>query len=519
MRFDRLFPKKLFSTKEGRAVFSTAVDQLLGLADDLTKKKPGWNAFIKGLRAGAKVGGVTYEWMEASRPDSQTKPAFDSGWEQRKVAEYVDRASDNQLFGDAVDAQFAKRLGVRISDSTRQLIAKDPELSELLRQAGITITRDGSAFVNVGKATAEMEDELESVRKVVEDISGKLDEVLAAQAKQAEDENQAVAWDGSAQQAKTKEELQDELRQWRHELAGAGAAVSLLSQLVGFIDPRAGNALSVVGTATIDVANAVLDYLNNRLEFPDLATSSGLILTGNIAGAVMSIAKVFLAGVFPPSIEDQILAEVRELREDVRTLNKEMHERFDRLEERFVVLFDVVLDGFNDLNLRTRRIDNGIGHLAHSLSDVQQQLGSFERDITEFIQDTNHQSVWNALNLGIGYSKTTGRRMSRTEFINFENTFYTHGVTSAVAASWSVGPQLSQRSSDVLAELRKYPLDVNMNYVLKLAGVSADTVANPVEWKLAADAYTRLYLENGRLAAMIDPGRLQRLYAVGRASQ
>jgi hypothetical protein len=248
-----------------------------------------------------------------------------------------------------------------------------------------------------------------------------------------------------------------------------------------------------------------------------LFKQSTVIATGNMLGAVVSVASLF--GDKQPSPEQMILQEIGQLR-------NEMHDRFDRVDRGLNLIFTTMHDRFDQIDVQLGRISGDIHELRRSLASLSVSLQRIEQNNFVFLDSLGRRPLLSAINGSLGYRERTGRPMPyEPSFVDAENPFYTWG-TSTVYDALAAGPQQRDfRDSQVFDELEALPLDSNLNYLngwLQANGhpaLSAKGLPGMRDWLFAARSYATLGLENPQHLSRINQGRIQTLDAVGHEMQ
>jgi len=223
-------------------------------------------------------------------------------------------------------------------------------------------------------------------------------------------------------------------------------------------------------------------------------------------GAVLNLTN--LVGLGQSSPEQQILAELDGLRNQVDNLRTEMHERFDRIDAGLNEIFQVLVTNFQSVNFKVDNINANLDSVSRRLAttqaaiyEVSVRVDRIERLLSVYFADSANDTVSEYTDRCLQNPRMTERR----PFPECESYFLRRGTQQAVTDTASVGPPLNQRQfgdKDLVTEL-EYPLEKNITYISHFLydnvsdSIPALTnVANPVDWATAAAAYYRLAVEN-----------------------
>lgn len=418
--------------------------------------------------------------------------------------------------GEAFRAIEGDKIIDHILDSADKLLEEYPDLP-IPPEIRDGIEADGTIKISLNDLKALSEEEFAKLHGSIDDMQETLNQI---------DKNQAVILDYLKNQ-ELKEKWQATMKKKAAEqqaiLDGVKTSITVVTSLVGQIDPKVAKELNVVGNSALQVGVAVNGWLKavSGLKGLDKVTSmSTLVLTGNVLGAVMNIVSLF--GDSKPTPEQQILEEIGKLRQQVDKLRQEMHGRFDRIDAELNAIYTTMNERFHQIDIQLGKITGDIQEVQHSLLDLDLRLSRIERNNFEFLNTLGRRPLLDAINGGLGYEERTGVPMPyQPDFIAFENTLHGWG-TIHVFDAVNAGPtQRDYSDSQLLAELSAYPLDSNINYlngwltVHGLPPLATERIASPRDWNFASRAYTQLGLEWPDHMEQINPQRQVTLSQVG----
>ncbi len=408
----------------------------------------------------------------------------------------VNMAKDDAhpLFRTAQNLIFAAQTAPT-SATAQQIIEANPTLG-LIRGVNALIDSNGEIRTSVehltdltvsalGTVIAQQKEAQQTLQHVES-----LQQDILAYAKDADTRQREAA----AAQAKAQREQQ--------LLSAETAALNILSSLIGLGDPKGAKLVKAVGTATLQVANGVVQFaeLATRMGGLDKAIGSmaGAALTGNIVGAVFALLPVFTGAKDP---NQEILEQIGALRQQVADLGQVMSGRFDRVDRSLNTIYSSMLTQFARLDLVTQRIDHGVADTQRQLVLISDRLVDLEGGLWSSLSDGFRRPLWNRIDEALGYAERTGRPLSKADYLAADSAFYTWSTRHAFDQA-STGPRVRDYHLDRIGpELSAYPLDVNINYlaalpaVLSLSPLSGQALPNPHDWVLGARAYLALTMD------------------------
>ena len=393
----------------------------------------------------------------------------------------------------------------------------------------------GQIDTNVKELKQQVTKEFAALNDRIDDIEDELDDIAAQQrdfaAYIANQKARQDAMDAANAKAAKNQTY----------LATRQAATYLMTTLLSAVDPRAGQAFEVVAEAEFQIADSMNAFLESAagLGLGDaLASTSGLVLTGNIVGAVMKVLPL-LAGGPGGSPEQAILEQIALVRKDIADLRQQMNDRFDRVDREIGQVYSALGTQLAKIDTRLGEIHGDLATIESVLLKQQNDLSRFEGNIYAALSAGFRRPLSDAIDESLGYATRTGKPLPFGSFAHFEHLFYAWGVSDAFDSA-SVGPDAGHRPLDaahVESQLTEFPLDQNLNYLNALlaagpTGALGDAARqhpvapfleapapNPGDWALAARAYGRLAEESPKYARKVPASRGQQLIKVGEELQ
>jgi hypothetical protein len=192
----------------------------------------------------------------------------------QQMGEIADIAASNSYFAQSFDQIFSGALGVSIRDDARTVFNKDLNLPEYFRRSA---NADGSLSIDVAGLHLVYADQSQRMNQA---SAGALD--IAKFVDQAQRKSllsnaslrtilESVPADVQAQQ-RLKYENNEQM------IGTAGAAITLASNLAGFIDSKTAREMSIAGGAGVQIASAI-----NELALGSLTVTGSLFeLSGTV---------------------------------------------------------------------------------------------------------------------------------------------------------------------------------------------------------------------------------------------
>ncbi len=435
---------------------------------------------------------------------------------QEYMAVVHDCARQNPTFAAQFDALHAARLSANIRDGALTLLQKNPTflLPAVLVQS---IQPDGSSLLSLNQVNAIGAGGLSELNATMDEMIAAAKEIDGKQKGVVEYNNDPQKKEEAIKLAKEKAAKTEE--QYKKAQSAINAAAGLISQY----DPTLGKQFKTMTSSYLTVVKAVNTWLEATAGLSTLDSIFSLstaTMTGDVVGAVMNIVSLFGAGKSTP--EEQILAEIGKLRQQVNQLRQEMHTRFDRIDAQLNAIYTTMQQRFDQVDIQLGVINGNLREVQRSLIDLDLQLSQFERNNFELLNVLGRRPLLDAINAGLDYQRVTGQAMPyQPTFVGFERTFHTWGTVHAFDPLNTGPTQRDFTDGALFHELTTYPLDTNLNYLngwLPLHGlppIAGGMLANPRDWLLASRAYTQLGAEWPQHMAQIDAAELNELMAVG----
>ena len=437
--------------------------------------------------------------------------------EEATLQAVLDLAKQNAAFAQAYDLLSLADMKVSMKDiDAAAMLGKHPTMYITARIRN-NIAPNGTVSISMQELTQLSSSEFAQLDASLTNLRSTLNTINANQENFLEYMNDQKKREAMQALAKAAADENKEMLEMRN------TAFSVIAGFIGHFDPNMGKQTRTILESYGKIGDALDKWLEAtaKLKTVDAIFSmSTVVMTGNILGAVMNIVSLF--GASKPTPEQQILAEIAKLRQQVADLHKDMSRRFDRIDQQLNVIFTTMNERFNLIDIKLGKINGNVQEIQRTLVGMSLALSRIERNTYEFLDAAHRRPLLTAINGGIDYQARTGAAMPyQPDFVDHENTFQTWGTVHAFDAL-SAGPTQRNFGDDqVLAELSAYPLDANINYLNGwlvahgLTPFASNRLANLRDWTFASRAYARLALDWPDHISRINPNRQAGLDQVG----
>ncbi|MEU8422112.1 hypothetical protein AB0C15_14675 [Micromonospora sp. NPDC048835] len=415
---------------------------------------------------------------------------------------------------NAWNAVLGAPAGVDIT-STYDQLTQDPGLSHVDLDAILALQGDSAAYVAAAKQ------QLASLHAQLLGLSLEIRLEIG-------DNNQKCPPEGppsAACTAAAKKAAEDRDKDRQQTISDIKAGVGMVSTIIGFADPDAGKKSKVIGEAVLTTISAISKYaaaITGRGLAGSIFSTATLAMTGNVFGAVMSIVGLF--GSSGPSLDAQILAQVKALRDEVRALGDEMRASFARVEAQINTVYANMMAQFDKLNAAIAGNTAQITLVQQQVAQLGLRLEDIAATVLAAIGDATLHDARADINKYIGYRENFGQPIpTYNEFVGPENEFHLTATQLASGAAFVVPrTDADNPSIDPTTVLNSFGEARSINYLARVASgrdssmVEPSTpVGNPTVWNLGAQAYAMVMLQNPTYAAQVSAGRAAQIEAEG----
>ncbi|SBT43748.1 hypothetical protein [Micromonospora narathiwatensis] len=433
------------------------------------------------------------------------------GLQDRVWGELGRRGQSDSALAAAWDGYFGSRLNVSVNASFDQLAA-DPGLTNWLNLHTILENQTNSAIY--------LQEVREAFQRALGQVDGKIDQLIA-ELGALSDKYPAVVG-GPTPTAEDQAAAQAKAANFQAQIEAAGAAVSILSTLAGFVDPKLGRDIGLVGKAAISIASSVNSYLPTVVGLKlgqALTSASTLVLTGNIVGSVMTLLPMFTNDRSPDQL---IMEQLAGLRTDIAQLQDRMTARFDRIETALLQMYGDMLVQFGRVFDEFQKVRDNLADIEHRLFLLDDKIDTFAAATQAALTSIATQDVRGNINRYVSYKENYGQDIpTYQEYTTPENSFHFTATGLSFDDTFTL-PSSAFASADPSTVVNSYQPAGSINYLTWLAQRYDPTfpqlsgkVANPSVWALGARSYATLSLQNLDYAKRVSASRAQQVRNVG----
>lgn len=421
------------------------------------------------------------------------------GTSEESMGPILKRIEVNQLFALGVMAKLKKSLHTDLTSSRDQLLARMDGLGGDMQQLKKMILRSSQAQGDLQVGMDEMLDQ-------VSGLFGEMNDGFAAQAQATAElqrltrhtlgiltnqEARRVAEKVLQRKAEDRanEEALDELRE-----RGIKSSIYLLSTIVGQNDPALAKKITAVSSGFFQLKDALKLFNNDQKKATGWATAA---LSANVVG--IGLALVQSMQDTGPTADELILEQLGVIRDMIRDLGEQMHDRFDRVDESLNTIY-------TDFSLRFDAIDFRLGVIQGQIDGLQRAVDEINAKV-DAIQRAQYLLAQENRLFGIDESREQMRRydpvsnpMSADTFTSLSGRFFSFQLNDARRDTFSPLTGLSTDDAGVVDALGKAGgLPGAVRYLAALAGdrpwpAGRFVTANlsPVAWEMGVHLYLDL---------------------------
>ncbi|EEP70690.1 hypothetical protein MCAG_01017 [Micromonospora sp. ATCC 39149] len=304
---------------------------------------------------------------------------------------------------------------------------------------------------------------------------------------------------------------------------GLGSTVSVLSTLVGFVDPGFGKQLETIGKAVVTSVTAINTYMMTVLGqgLGTAAVAMGTaVMTGNLLGAAVSLIGLFTGGGDPNAA---IRAEIGKLRDQINRLAQGIDKRFDRIESALREMYSGLVAQLGELLKTLDEVRANLGRIATQLQTIERKVDSMALATHVALENIARSELNSVITTYVHHREITGQPIP-----DYVNTYYPKAesptfkfATVDAAQEGTFTAPAGTSLADPVGVLDLYLPEGSINYLSqwarnKVGGTwTTGPVANAAAWNTAARVYNILQLENPAYAVQVSPGRAAAVAVAG----
>ncbi len=466
-----------------------------------------------------------------------------AGASREVYSQAVDLSKEAQGFGKAFDALWSDDLSASIYADSPTLIRNSPTLQRLNTVVSL-IDSSGRVLVKAGALVDLVQKQLGKLNVVASNARGTMAVIDKIQ---KEAGNLVDGLYNPDAMKKAKDAGDKALKDLEPQFNGARAGLGVLTKFVGFFDKDLAVDIEKIGGATIRIAEAGVKFIGAIASlaagaaFPPLGV---ITLVGSLVGAVAEVFDIFGdASEASPPPDQIIIDQITLLRQEVQDLRKEMHGRFDRIDQALTKIYDEMTARFDKIDVVLANIDQNVEVVKTTVSEVQSTLHAQQRQLTVLehnllaaVEAVAQQDFWKDVNATMPYRGRAPEIVDLASYSKFENSFHSYATLhSRNAAALLNAPSdaeynddewVANNLADGTGQLRSVDSYINFLRLLpakrsgwSLPKLSDEELANPRRYAIATRAWTQLTLDYPSYAAEIDarePDRRENIVKPGR---
>ncbi|GAA2838235.1 hypothetical protein GCM10010452_78000 [Crossiella cryophila] len=275
-----------------------------------------------------------------------------------------------------------------------------------------------------------------------------------------------------------------------------------LAFIAGLIDPDFGKRITKFADGAVKVAYAVNKAVTAFTLINSAFSLATAAFTGNVIGAISSLIGVF--GVGGPTIEQQIMEQIKAMREQLEKLQQNMNDRFDKVDAKLDNMYNRMLDEFRKLEKDVAWVRQNTVHILDSLTSLSVELQVVGTTLLKAVAGLYKLDRWGKVDLYLDYKRKQGQDLPQSEFIKGESDFWVTAV-QAPTNDLFVVPQANYRTDTptVQTNLNLHGDGGTAAFLAYYAKAKLDggfTAAghggNPSVWGIGANSYGLLVKQN-----------------------
>lgn len=304
----------------------------------------------------------------------------------------------------------------------------------------------------------------------------------------------------------------------------------VLKKLLSYYDPATAGKVEKVLENSIDVYDA---WSKLQSDLPGIAEDElkTLIAYGTfgygVIGAAINIYNIF-SKPSTLSTDQLILKQIQVLGNKIDTLSKEMHERFDIVDQNMALMLENINTHFNSMMYQLQNITYVTEQTRNDLYELKKSMARIETDILGYLQAATEIRLKDNLTYFLDYKQNFNHAvLSQSEFKRGIQQFADWGISKPKDPLFA-GSQAnySFQDAEIASEIRKFSkADVfDLNYFMlftasrfgKQYNGSTTRKSNQNMWNLGAEAFLQFALDWDTLYQKeVTPSLVNQLIDVG----
>ncbi len=306
--------------------------------------------------------------------------------------------------------------------------------------------------------------------------------------------------------AKENEAIRKEYNQNKILISEISNATTIVTSLLSIVDPVRAQRVGTIVQSSLKIAEAI----NAISAGAKLGTAASLGPYAVMAVAVLQIFKALQKK--GPSPEQLILDQIQKLSQQVAELRKEMHDRFNVIEDMLGQVYKEMLVNFSALSKDMAELKRMAISSRKALGKVRQSLGSLNGKLNEVAIELYSQGFNETMNECLKAPITFADQVDGLERADYNKCIQKvlHWTEVGSKNPILTGLKIDVNNDDILLdELRSSHHNSVINTISKLADARGWTeyqhlVANPIAWAVGVENYTVLRTNNLKYSDITD---------------
>ncbi|GAA2838227.1 glycoside hydrolase family protein [Crossiella cryophila] len=276
-----------------------------------------------------------------------------------------------------------------------------------------------------------------------------------------------------------------------------------LAFVVGMFDADFAKRITKFGEGAVKVAYAVNKAITAFTLINSAFSLATAAFTGNVIGAISSLVSVFTAG--GPTVEQQILDQIKEMRKQLEAVQQNMNDRFDKVDAKLDNIYNRMLAEFAKLEMGVAWVRENTEQILSKVSSLSTELQVTGTTLLKAVAGLYKLNRWGVIDRHLDHKrKHHGEELPWADFKNGESDFWVTAVQGPTNDLFVV-PQANYRTDaeTVLTNLNLHGDGGAAAFLAYYAKAKLDSGfshtghgGNPEVWSIGANAYGLLIKQN-----------------------
>ena len=413
-----------------------------------------------------------------------------------------DAAQANKSYADFIDVLFARRFAATLHDNADRILTNNPAYSN---------NRDIRELVRSTEATNEKIEKFKKssqakLQAEVDGLRGKTDEVINILDKERD---LSAANATAIQETLAKALLNAEARRRAADAETTAEDLRATGRLLAILSPDRdfGRRIDLTTQAVTKFYTSIYGFEQHQLVLGrTLGETAGTgVATASLAynwiGAFFTFAEAMSSDGSKPSALQITLAALRQISEQIDRFQKQMNDRFDRVDWELNQIHSELIHSFSDLSEKVALTREELATARRSIDRIALRIDAFERKTLSRLDLLISQRFEGEMQKCLGYAARTGNRLPKEKYNDCEGeimAYLNKFRHPAVSGEWDAS---FEDATTLGAEIKDGDWPTHVNLLRGMAAARAgyqfpDRRANPSRWAIAASTFVDLATEN-----------------------